>query len=587
MTRRATAAAAALVLLATLAVYWRALDAGFHGDDFMILHRLRALAAPADVLRFFRGEFFEYYRPLPFVLHAIDWAIAGANAWQFHFTNLLLHLASAILVLLIGRTLSPRSLAGPIAAALFALHAANHEAVVWISARFDLVATLCGLAAVWCTVRDARWSRGVAPLLFFAAILSKESVVALPAAAASFYVFIRRASTRETIVRLAPWIAALVVYAVLRNLAGGVSPVGGASRLPKLIALAVMLSGLVLLAGGRWLRVRDWLAAHRGAALGAAGLALAVIVVAAAAGGTIGRLAAEKLAVAGFAGFHLASPFIDLRQPFYLDAETTMYWAGGAIVVVLLLALLAWLWRGIVADDRQWFIAGFILATLLPISALTEGTRYLYLPSAAVSLALGVYIAERQARSRTVAYAFVAILLAASIVQVTWKVNDWIWAGRMTAEGAHLVDSTRPSSCEDDHVVFLTEPVAVRGVYTHFLYDTFELPRGCMPAVFQIVIRMMRVDTPIEVAWDGPSRIVMTAPSYEDNFVASRDLREFDVPLKGKRRATIVDTPLGELRAEADGALERITLTLAEGERRDRIRFFYYSDGKIRPLAKP
>jgi hypothetical protein len=587
MTSRRTAAAGAIVLLATLAVYWRALDAGFHGDDFMILHRLRQLTAPADVLRFFRGEFFEYYRPLPFVLHAIDWAVAGANAWQFHFTNLLLHLASAILVLMIGQSLSPRTLAGPIAAALFALHAANHEAVVWISARFDLVATLCGLAAVWCTVRDTRASRVAAPILFFAAILSKESTVALPAAAAAFYVFVRRASARQTIVRLVPWIAALVVYAVLRNLAGGVSPVGGPSRLPKLIALGGMLAGLVVLAGGRWLRLRDWLAGHRSAALGLLALALVVIVVAAAAGGTIGRLAAEKLAVAGFAGFHLASPFIDLRQPFYLDSDTTMYWAGGAIAVGLLLALLAWLWRAIVADDRQWFIAGFILATLLPISALTEGARYLYLPSAAVSLALGVFLAERQARTRTIAFALVGVVLLASIVQITWKVNDWIWAGRMTAEGAQLVDATRRGSCEDDHVVFLTEPVALRGVYTHFLYETFELPHGCMPAVFQIVIRMMRVDTPIDVRWDGPSRIVMTAASYEDSFVASGDLREFDRPLKGTRRATMVDTPLGELRAEAAGALERLTLTLAETERRDRIRFFYYSEGKIRPLPRP
>ena len=581
--------AGAVVVCATLAVYWRALGAGFHGDDFMILHRLRALAGPADVLRFFRGEFFEYYRPLPFVLHSIDWAVAGASAWQFHFTNLLLHLASAVIVLLIGHALSPRTLAGPIAAALFALHAANHEAVIWISARFDLVATMCGLAAVWCTVRDTRASRVAAPLLFFAAILSKESVVALPAAAAAFLVFVRRASARETIARLAPWIAVLVAYAVMRNLAGGVSPVGGASRLPKLIALAVMLSGLVLLAGGRWLRLRQWLATHRGAALGCAALGLAVLALAAAAGGAPGRLASEKLAVAGFAGFHLASPFIDLRRPFYLDADTTMYWAGGAMAIAMLIALAAWLWRPLVADDRQWFIAGFILATLLPISALTEGTRYLYLPSAAVSIGLGVFLAERRARSRVIASALLAVLLLASAVQITWKVNDWIWAGRMTAEAAQLVDSTRPSSCEDDHVVFLTEPVALRGVYTHFLYETFELPRGCMPAVFQNLIRMMRVDSPIEVKWEGPSRIAITAPAYEGNFIASRDLREFDVPLKrtGDRRTATLDTPLGELRAEGIGALERITLTLPEGERRDRIRFFYYSDGKIRALERP
>ena len=47
--------AAGLIVAVTLAVYWPALNTGFVGDDFMILHRLRSLAGAADVLRFFRG----------------------------------------------------------------------------------------------------------------------------------------------------------------------------------------------------------------------------------------------------------------------------------------------------------------------------------------------------------------------------------------------------------------------------------------------------------------------------------------------------------------------------------------------------
>jgi len=141
--------AAALMVIATIALYWPAIGVGFLGDDFMILHRLRGIERATDVIRFFRGEFFEYYRPLAFVTHAIDWSIAGQNARQFHFTNLLIHLVSTILVLLIGRSLSPRPLAGLLAAALFAFHASNNEAVVWMSARFDLLATCFALAALY------------------------------------------------------------------------------------------------------------------------------------------------------------------------------------------------------------------------------------------------------------------------------------------------------------------------------------------------------------------------------------------------------------------------------------------------------
>ena len=49
-------AAAGLIVAVTLAVYWPALDTGFVGDDFMILHRVRSLTGAADVLRFFRGR---------------------------------------------------------------------------------------------------------------------------------------------------------------------------------------------------------------------------------------------------------------------------------------------------------------------------------------------------------------------------------------------------------------------------------------------------------------------------------------------------------------------------------------------------
>ena len=148
-----TIAAAGLIAAVTLAIYLPALGTGFVGDDFMILHRLRALAGTADALRFFRGEFFEYYRPLGFLSHAVDWAIAGQDSRQFHLTNILLHTINAVLVFLIGKALAPRTLVGPVAALLFALHASNTEAVVWMSARFDLLATCFGLAAISAVVR--------------------------------------------------------------------------------------------------------------------------------------------------------------------------------------------------------------------------------------------------------------------------------------------------------------------------------------------------------------------------------------------------------------------------------------------------
>ena len=52
-------------------------------------------------------------------------------------------------------------------------------------------------------------------------------------------------------------------------------------------------------------------------------------------------------------------------------------------------------------------------------------------------------------------------------------------------DGARLDGSSHQRAARDTWC--LTEPVAIR-VYTHFLYETFELPRGCMPAEFDVLV---------------------------------------------------------------------------------------------------
>jgi hypothetical protein len=295
----------------------------------------------------------------------------------------------------------------------------------------------------------------------------------------------------------------------------------------------------------------------------------------------IASLASGKLAVAGFAIFHMLSPVVDLTEtPYYLDPDTRVYWLGGVGMLGVLAVLVALLWRRVLERDVAWFAVAFIAATLIPISALTEGTRYLYLPSAAVSLLAAIVIAEIPLRARRLAAVAVAAFVAVSAWQITRKTADWIWAGRMTAEGAALVDAALAPACGGG-VVFLTSPVAVRGVYTHFYYETFEVPRGCIPDEFQVLIRVVDLDTVVDVRRDGTGRIVITAPEYQGNFVLSRDLRHFDVPLRAIREARI-ETPLGAVQAEAFGKGQRITLTVTSRVAVDEIRFFYYSNGSIR-----
>ncbi|MGH8639361.1 MAG: hypothetical protein ACREUZ_19675, partial [Burkholderiales bacterium] len=447
------------------------------------------------------------------------------------------------------------------------------------------LATTFALAALcWMTHRER--SRHLPAVLFGLAVLSKESAVALPLAAAGWAAFCLHSGMADTVRRVTPWVVALGVCAIMRQVGGGVSAAGGPGRLPKLLVFGALLATLVMLSGRRWTAVRERLRrARTPIALALGALLLATAGAAAFSSGPSGRLATEKLAVAGFALFHLVSPIVDISDtPFYLNPSSVTYWAAGLLAVALAIGLILAFWQPLLNDDRMWFLAILLIATLLPVSALTEGKRYLYLPSAAAALIAGVLVAELRGARLKLALAAVAVVLAVSVVEISARVRDWTWAGAMTAEGALMVDSALAPACDAGHVVFLTSPVAIRGVYTHFYYETFALPRGCTPELFHVLVRVVRIDSDVHVRWDDPGRIVITTDRYRGNFVLSEDLRHFDRPL-AERSSKRIDTPLGSVQVEPFGAAGlRLTLTLAEPLRAKPPLFFYYSDGRIQRL---
>lgn len=67
----------------------------------------------------------------------------------FHYGNLVLHLANALLVLLLLRAVFGHTLAAMVGALLFALHPLQAETVNWITETKGLLATLFGLIAIW------------------------------------------------------------------------------------------------------------------------------------------------------------------------------------------------------------------------------------------------------------------------------------------------------------------------------------------------------------------------------------------------------------------------------------------------------
>jgi tetratricopeptide (TPR) repeat protein len=165
-----------LVCLAAGAVFSPALWGPFHLDDFALWNDV-AVTSPsgwADCWRF--GQ----TRPLTWFSFWLNYQAAGQSPFPWRLFNLLLHLASVAVLRDALRRVLPEH-AATIAAALFALHPIQTEAVSYVFARATLWMTLFCLLSLRAWWMGRRWAAAV---WFVPALLSKEECVALPLALA-------------------------------------------------------------------------------------------------------------------------------------------------------------------------------------------------------------------------------------------------------------------------------------------------------------------------------------------------------------------------------------------------------------------
>lgn len=169
----------ALVLLVTLASYWKSLWFPFVSDDYVIVHRALRGEILGPVLT--QGDAGVAFRPLTRFLFAAQGWLGSADPVWWHCVGLVLHLANCVLVFFLARWLVSTG-AALFAAAVFGLHAAHPEAVSWMNSRSDVQAVfflLCALLLFLSHWSRPRGSRLAAALVLMTlAVLSKESAYA-------------------------------------------------------------------------------------------------------------------------------------------------------------------------------------------------------------------------------------------------------------------------------------------------------------------------------------------------------------------------------------------------------------------------
>jgi tetratricopeptide (TPR) repeat protein len=188
-----------IVAAFAFAVFLPALGGDPVSDDVSLIHASSGAFVDAVSRRFWaddasaHGVYQGVYRPFTQLLLYLVCKLSGARPVAFHLLNVLLHVASSLLVLrwlerrlsIVQDAASPDSAplsswGALVGAILFAVHPVHAESVAWISGITDLAMTLCLLVALELLERDTLLGRASALLAFAAAVLAKESALVVP-----------------------------------------------------------------------------------------------------------------------------------------------------------------------------------------------------------------------------------------------------------------------------------------------------------------------------------------------------------------------------------------------------------------------
>ncbi len=225
------------VLVAVGLVYANSFNNGFHFDDghsiqdnFYLRSMSHFWGWFTDVTTFSPLAENRSYRPVLLVGFGISHLLGGGAPWAYHLLSLLLHTFGALCLGLLTRRLfahSPRAdFWGVFAALLFSVHAANSEAVNYISARSSLQAAVFMFASVlfWVKGREDNqpWARHLALLFLLLGLFTKLIAIMVPPVLLVWELLLHRQRDYKKLgLQLLPAVLASATFTVLHELLVG------------------------------------------------------------------------------------------------------------------------------------------------------------------------------------------------------------------------------------------------------------------------------------------------------------------------------------------------------------------------------
>jgi Flp pilus assembly protein TadD len=240
-------------VLFTAAVYCRDLQYSFVLDDNPLIFTNENLASWRNWKIFFRTDIFSasgpsiplsfsaHYRPIYMLWLMINEQLFGLIVPWWHLTSLLLHICAIYLVYQLGLRVFKEGWTATLGALLFAFHPIHVEAVAYVSASTDLLATIFVLISFlsYCRFREPNASPAyfaVSLLTAGLAMLSKETAAMMPFLLVSYEACCEVPADGQRrwsrFIWTLPFFAIVAIYILLRTLLFGrnLGPGPGFSR---------------------------------------------------------------------------------------------------------------------------------------------------------------------------------------------------------------------------------------------------------------------------------------------------------------------------------------------------------------------
>lgn len=174
--------------LAVVLVFGRSLDFEFvnYDDPHYVInnYNLHKGLTLESIQWAFTTGYAENWHPLTWLSHMLDFQLYGMNPATHRLTNILLHLASTLTLLIVLRRMTGAYWQSAVVAALFAVHPLHVESVVWVAERKDALSALFWMLtlaayAQW-YAKPSRRNYALLVLVFALGLLAKSMLVTLP-----------------------------------------------------------------------------------------------------------------------------------------------------------------------------------------------------------------------------------------------------------------------------------------------------------------------------------------------------------------------------------------------------------------------